>query len=105
MTPTEFLLARIAEKEAMARHSLDGDLEYLPSLTTKHGDVLYLGVTHPTRVLAECEAERKIVNAVRSGFPDEDRYSTGWHDMHIWAITRLASVYSDHPDYQQEWKP
>jgi hypothetical protein len=61
VTVTEFLLARAAEREEAARHSLDGDLEYLPSLTTKHGDVLYLGVTHPTRVLAECAAIRKII--------------------------------------------
>jgi hypothetical protein len=58
---SEFLLARIAEDEEAARHSLDGDIEYLPSVTTKRGDVIYLGVTHPTRVLAECEAKRKIV--------------------------------------------
>ena len=68
MTLTEFLLARIAEREVEARHSLAGDLEYLPSLTTKHGDVIYLGVTYPTRVLAECEAKRKII-ALHESWP------------------------------------
>jgi len=66
MTITEFLLARIADDEAMARYSLDGDLEYLPSLTTKRGDVLYVGVTNPARVLAECAAKRAIIDFHRS---------------------------------------
>jgi hypothetical protein len=99
MTLTEFLEARIAEDEAVARHSLNGDIEYLPSLTTKHGDVLYLGVTHPARVLAECEAKRRIVERWRYLIRHGD---TGLLE---WVAKVLALPYADHPDYPDEWKP
>ena len=88
MTLTEFLLARIAEDEAMARHSLDGELECLPSLTTKRGDVLYVGV-NPARVLAECEAKREILALSEHGCGDD--YQRVQH--------ALAIPYADHPDY------
>ena len=99
MTLTEFLLARIAEDEGCAR--------VLPPVVIAEAvryERIHFARWAPARVLAECEAKRQIVNAVRSGFPDEDRYSTGWHDMHIWALMRLAAPYSDHPDYLRDWK-
>ena len=102
LTLTGFLLARIAEDEAL-----------------KHGG-------YPGRVLAECEAKRRIVeahplvtdqrrlvpawpgsapgvacancggNPVDSSAPIED---IGPCDT----LLALAAVYADHPDYRQEW--
>jgi len=115
MTLTEFLLARIAEREVEARHSLAGDLEYLPSLTTKHGDVIYLGVTHPARVLAECEAMRRLVAAHEVNcigvhtwpFTDlEIRADRAGVDVGLWAAIQFSALpYVHHPDYLPEWKP
>ena len=76
----------------------------------------------PARVLAECEAKRQIVemalhliasfddvdaeDAVRSGgrqlWPDVNRRERS----HAWGrLATLATVYADHPDYDEEWKP
>lgn len=45
----------------------------------------------PARVLRECAAKRELVDA--------------WHDEHGGGhvLKTLAAVYSDHPDYRQEW--
>lgn len=58
----------------------------------------------PARVLADVKAKRRIVDAHRSGFPDEDRYAVGWHDMRVNALYWLAAVYADHPDYDPNWR-
>jgi hypothetical protein len=74
---TEFLLARIAEDE----RRYDGD----------RSDYGY-GWQH---MLAECGAKRRIVEMmgrVVDEFANEVLYA-------------LASVYADHPDYREEWKP
>lgn len=91
---TEFLLARIAEDEAAYRAEAAG-IEWL----TVNGAPMW------DRLIAECEVSRRIVNAHRSGFPDEDRYALGWHDMHVWALCQMAAIYADHPDYRDEWRP
>ena len=62
MTLTEFLLARIAEDEKVAR-----DWHHHPSKVEVHGGGTgYLGIVNPERVLAECEAKRRIVELHRS---------------------------------------
>lgn len=68
-----FLLTRIAEDEANA--------DWFPG--TK------------ARVLAECEAKRRIVDyATRVCLPSVDI-----------VLGELALPYLDHPDYRKEWKP
>jgi hypothetical protein len=47
----------------------------------------------PARVLAECEAKRRIV-AFYAG-------PVGSH----YVLHFLALAYADHPDYREEWKP
>jgi len=85
MSIVEFLLARIAEDEevAQARHD-------------------------PARVLAECEAKRRIVglHERRPDWPDcqecGDRdYQKPWPCS---TLRLLALPYSDHPDYRPEWR-
>ena len=85
---TDFLLARIAEDEREAR-------SLIPFSRTV--------VTSPwsARVLAECEAKRRIVAALdyaeRNGEPGV------WHAW--WqAAELLALPYADHPDYRKEWR-
>lgn len=119
MTLTEFLLARIAEDEDRANEastytsqrwsvtagagSVDVggrvDIELPASLQT-----LPMHIAHfdPARVLAECEAKRRIVEARRGPLPvSDDCYYDGL-DV---AIYHLASVYADHPDFNPEWRP
>ena len=80
MTITEFLLARIAEDEALASY-------YGMALGTK-------------RVLAECSAKRAIVE-----WCDKGIVAMGAHhakdEMHL--AKCIAAAYADHPDYQEAW--
>lgn len=91
MTLTEFLLARIAEDEAAAERVLldygGGDLESLEA-----------------RVLAECEAKRRIVDRYSDDaiWPD---YQGGYESATEDAVRDLAAVYADHPDYDDAWRP
>lgn len=82
----DFLLARIAEDEADARRDFGDD--------TSPG-------TWTTWVLAQCEAKRRIVEAYLYLTSDPELRGQAW----TFALRLLALPYSDHPDFQQEWKP
>ena len=111
MTLTEFLLARIAEDEA---GELSGDCDCIIDL----GDGPFIiGDVHgwacPIRVLAECEAKRRIVSYHQTSFNlageawcDPCHTSRDWSDGK-WCPTlrALALPYADHPDYLPEWTP
>ena len=100
MTITEFLLARIAEDEEVARAALPiPDLEsprWLPAnLKRRFGIISGYEVDHiarhdPSRVLRECAAKRAIIEAAEHGY--------------LSYVAPLAAVYSDHPDYREEWR-
>jgi hypothetical protein len=116
MTITEFLLARIAEDEDDAQDAYydgqrwvpeeeavvaaDRDLEPALFLDRKR-DATHAANWSPARVLAECEAKRRIV---------ADRplpighFWDGQRAQHDNALRFLASVYADHPDYRDEWR-
>lgn len=138
---TEFLLARIAEDEAAARYALkytpdSPDLErqwawllrYRPTgmkrpFSTWHQD----GAPSPNRVLAECDAKRRIVAEHRL-ITDRARLVKVWMDPTPGVACErcandplgsgpledigpcdtllfLALPYADHPDYREEWRP
>lgn len=84
---TEFLLARIAEDEAWA----------------KHRDIVTFGCDDsrmsPARVLADLEAKRRIV-AQASFWEAEPVGRTLDYVARV-----LALPHADHPDYREEWKP
>lgn len=105
---TDFLLARIAEDEAVvehpAEHERDGGYTYAD--VGGIGEVLTVGTD---RVLAECAAKRAIVEA----HPHPSRY-TCCENCHAEALNppphcdtvlALATIYSNHPGYRQEWTP
>ncbi|MQA17777.1 MAG: hypothetical protein GEV09_28070 [Pseudonocardiaceae bacterium] len=64
----------------------------------------------PARVLAECEAKRRIVRlhqiAERES-PPSDPYQEGlirgWRDAYNDALAMLALPYADHPEFKEEW--
>ena len=107
MTLTEFLEAHFAEDEAEQidydrngpRGWHDARCDLVGSEGTRACDC---GI--PARVLAECAAKRRIIDATRAGFPDEDRYSMGWHDARLWVLRFLVQPYADRPDFDQAWR-
>jgi hypothetical protein len=125
-----FLLARIAEDEALARAAHDTRARwwrYKRSQT--HGvwasaeeggpgrRVAYAAtsadqdhITHwdPTRVLVECKAKRRMVTLHHPAPSDDAAAGRCQHDgqRHPCPTLRLlALVYGDHFDYRQEWRP
>lgn len=96
MTITEFLLARIEEDEHAARQGDHRDVgNDIGWWSMSEGDVLHIGTD---RVLAECEAKRRMVD--RHSACDDVSYgdASSCPDMRD-----LASVYVDHPDYDAAW--
>jgi hypothetical protein len=92
----EFLLARIAEDEAVAREAVrwsEGASQWGDS---GEPDWEHIARHDPARVLAECDAKRRIVQMLEDDDPGE------WGDG---ALRHLASVCADHPDCRDEWRP
>lgn len=90
MTLTQFLLARIAEDEAAAGRGSRHNASDVYA-NDNYGCLL----VDPHRVLAECEAKRRIVKRCRE--------SNGYWGYDV--ERALALPYADHPDYRDEWKP
>lgn len=143
MTLVEFLLARIAEDEVAAdaahRESMRGHagpgfirsrIAWAEQAESVRGRGLIERMT-PARVLAECEAKRRIVKREQTWRPRKDAppYSgpltdpfaddprtrhpdlVAYIDEHCELVTDtptlrdLASVYADHPDCDAAWQP
>ena len=151
---TEFLLARIAEDEAVAQAASSGPWGFDPrdedlgedgtvwcaeshpdsikngmqyastyvaqtsydgqswSVHNSNADGEHIARWDPARVLAECEAKRRIVvdlhRPVTDGEGDWfcDMLETGAESN--WpceTIRLLALPYADHSDYREEWRP
>ena len=131
----KFLLARISEDEAAARavkplgHNFDmggnrrddrfthGRLGFAsedgyPRRLPEGGEGAHFARWEPARVLAECEAKRRIVKEAHAvavathGVVDIPTWSTGLAgDLADHVLVQLASAYADHPDYRPEWRP
>jgi hypothetical protein len=98
-----FLLARIAEDEAVARTAAEQNWAW----RTMSGVVVADRSTFPARVLAECDVKRRLVEAVQylAGLPERmtmpDAKSAYMLEE---AIQAMAAIYADHPDYREEWR-
>jgi hypothetical protein len=147
VTITEFLLARIAEDEAAICDGWDSDGKARvavmwtggePGYTTvasDHGDGEWVAdgqdvidprhvrvLFDPARVIAECEAKRRIVE--EHGEREVASLDPGTRGQMFLVCRRccdpmngrqvvapcptlciLTDVYADHPDYRDEWKP
>lgn len=137
VTLTDFLLARIAEDEALARaarkwtdrdwtHHQHGRhswvaadaaapiLEDMLDEPEPGGAIVEFVASHdPARVLAECEAKRRLVDYAAfmlkawddkpgGAYPDMTRRER--HTANV-ILEALALPYAEHPDYCEEWKP
>lgn len=118
MNITDFLLARIAERERAARewdaaYNNPGPApEYHYRTMRRHRDewpTLWrsLDTFTPARVLAECEAKRRIVTQATDHVRDEPLMTrrrvhpglTPW----AYVLRTLAQPYADHPDFDPAW--
>jgi len=110
---TEFLLARISEREMLAR-----DMQHMaaighPLLELRGGGTLIRELVDPARVLAECEAKRRIVErhgGTNWGAAPGDPYPMMCDECQdaLWpcpTLRPLALPYADHPDYDESWRP
>jgi Family of unknown function (DUF6221) len=127
-----FLLARIAEDKEAARLAVEGrwvrwrDQEHIPgwdgfvvigddaaegaecnpvARVYTQDDAEHIMRWNPERVLAECDAKRRIVEGcteLRRAL-DRDGVPTSFDDEDILGL--LALPYADHPDYLPEWEP
>jgi hypothetical protein len=90
LTLTDFLLARIAEDEEVARRGR--------SCGEAHpGMDIYCSDGHPDpRALAECKAKRVMVE----NSPPMMLF-TGPSES--WVCRALASIYADHEDFRADW--
>ena len=73
----------------------------------------------PRRALSECETKRQIVESMRGGLEMAERVerASWWERRHMSRHTvgvslaadivlrALATVYADHPDYDEGWRP
>ena len=131
---TGFLLARIAEDVAAASLATPGpwwgndqgwedangepiiQAPYHPIDATSQ-DVEHVAKWNPARVLAECEAKRRIVEAHPDGHEPgeavpfcstcepEGPWNPATHRYQCPTLRLLALPYADHPDYREEWRP
>lgn len=125
-TLAEFLLARIVDYEAAARDQVEIDAEFPApdgyvmgygwhrtitkvSSGRVHSSTFAPGAPSPGRVLAECAAKRAIVDVLQAfesalGEQSGERMIGTLNGLRI-AAKELATVYADHPDYDEAWRP
>jgi hypothetical protein len=107
----EFLLARIAEDEDAAQAAFSGQMDpengwgidgraVTPHVGVIHEEVqrLHVAKWNPARVLAECEAKRRIVELL-----DDNLQEPGYYQAVDYAMGYLAAAYADHPAFHPDW--
>lgn len=100
----EFLLARVAEDEASNRRGPE------PEAWCDRGEGVHYDYA---RVLAECEAKRRIVQAwqeaallIRATADEANRSDIRFARIGLeTAMEALAQVYADHPEFDEAWRP
>jgi hypothetical protein len=105
----EFLLARIAEDEEVARALLEpyawGYSTFWEASST---ELDHIARHDPARVLADCAAKRAIVELHTGG---HECSITGDHCRYIHefetcdTLRLLAAPFAPHPDFRDEWTP
>lgn len=127
-TITEFLLARVAEDEAAFVTAVDFEVDSLRSdgLPDTNAEEIREFWLRPNsglwwkRVMAECEAKRRIIKwAAENAWNIDGEWGDGHTAQEIAAgcctdygndalmkpLKALALPYADHPDYDETWRP
>lgn len=104
-TLADFILARIAEDEAVAREATQrgrwADDDTTPWVCDEQTDHVAM---HPARVLAQCEAVRRIVEEHADVDPC-DAHDASFETIDCDTLRALALPYADHPEFREEWRP
>lgn len=119
----EFLRARLAHDEQIARAALRADVccweherlggydrlieMYTYPDRSEDSDVIalfgadglaeHIALHDPKRVLAEVDAKRRVVDEGDTSYDGADEYRR--------VLALLALPYASHPDYREEWRP
>jgi hypothetical protein len=107
MTLSEFLTARLDEDEAAALESKNAPAGATRFVDADQWSEPLMWLTGEDRMLREVAAKRAIIpladvaGQFELGFGDEPRALTVGDQI----LRALAAIYSDHPDYRQEWAP
>lgn len=124
MTIEEFIAARVAEDEAYAEESGGGEwgssgdsvnTEQETIYTLHHAD--HVARHDPARALRQCAFARGVLTSWRAVVAA--RNSREGHATNaftegqdaaamMWlgdVLQQMAAIWSDHPDYQESWKP
>ena len=112
MTLAEFLTDRLDEDEAAAKACGQDSADWLSEgkgLRWGAGgaaasfafadDARHAARHDPARVLREVAAKRGVLDVATVAVGSQ------WPDLRDLMLRHMAAVYSDHPDYQPEWKP
>jgi hypothetical protein len=118
----DFLNARLAEDEASARaaepgpwsstarhdegyvHDSDGSYLVYSEGAVDIPTAAHIARYDPARVLREIAAKRAILELFAISNEEGFGGSEGWTLVRD-AVRQIAAVYSDHPDYREEWRP
>ena len=112
-------VARLAAREGGTWHQEEPE-RYPGSIVSMGGQVVYdegapdeyqapfIARHDPARVLREVQAKRAILarhaQARAWSYPPGDGDESVQAELEV-AIRHLATIWSDHPDYRDEWKP
>jgi hypothetical protein len=101
--------------QAMGQRNIraDGDIPVMVGLIDFPIDQRHIARHDPARVLAECEAKRAAIKAAWGDhlqIEGEWGYGKGSDQLEAEndqpdVVKYLAAVYSDHPDYDEAWRP
>jgi len=111
MTLTEFLLARIAEREMLARDLRHQAYSGPSPLLSHGGGTLLRDLLDPEQMLAECAAKRAILDLAATITGMADEIWNEWPSPHVTVIDgdvilrALALPYADREGYDEAWRP
>lgn len=88
----------LTEEEGVYRWP-DDELVYMAD---RKRDAAHIVRWQPARVLREVAAKRAIASLAWNRY---NQYDGIPGDLADEILHQLATIYSDHPDYRQEWKP
>lgn len=108
-----FVTARLAEEEAAAKaasglawmsviHARVTEVDMVPAMN-------HLCRHDPARMLRDIEAKRKTIDAAIIAWNEScsptDAFWSGLAPTLISLVKQMATVWNDHPDYDERWKP
>jgi uncharacterized protein DUF6221 len=80
---------------------------YTGSILDHSANATHIAYHDPASVLREVATKRAIIGSYQALAASED--TSRWHEGELFAMEAvvrwMAAIWSDHPNYRQEWKP